>query len=461
VVVDVGLPRLHKPLPRNPRLGGPRSARPAQVGVTRGRRAQLGIAVFAVIALLIWLVFRSFNGDFGNNVTVTASIAQVSDSLDRGDIVTYRDVIVGEVRSYTANGRGGAELRLRLHASAAKVVPSNVSAVAVPASLFGNTQILLMPAQHDASTSLRNGAHVGADTSPAAAGLQTALADAYDLITAVHPAQLDAALTSLATALQGEGPTLGTLVDTSARYLRALAPAIPQLDAVISRFATATTELARTSPQLLGAVANLLTPALALTAQRSAVQQLLDVAPGVLAGATDLLRRTGDDFVTVVIDEQPLLRVLALDPHALPAAISGFKSLADALNSTFHNGHPTINVIISGINSAGLVPVLLGQKTDVVDKLVDPPMYSAAQCPRYPGASGPNCASAAAPSSSSAVVLSADATGNLSSVGQPTEVAAVRAILSAATGLPAAQVPESMDLLLGPMLRGTTTVVAR
>ena len=439
----------------------PRSARPAQVGITRGRRSAVGLGVFLVLALGVWLVFRSFNGDFGDNVDVTATIAQVSDSLDTGDAVSYHDVIVGEVRSFTANGHGGAELRLRLHASSARAVPSNVTAVAVPASLFGNTQIVLMPPATGAAASLRNGEHIGADSSPAAVGLQTALADAYDLITAVHPAELDAALTALATALQGEGPNLGTLVDTTARYLRALAPAIPQLDAVISRFATVTTELARQSPQLLGAVANLLTPARAITAQRQAVAQLLDVAPGAVAGATDLLNRTGDDFVTVVLDEQPVLRVLAQDPTALPASITGFKSLADALNSTFHNGHPTINVIISGINSAGLVPVLLGQKTDVVDKLVDPTPYSAAQCPRYPGASGPNCPAGAAAQSASAVVFSTAATGNLSSTGQPAEVSAVRAILSAATGMPAGQVPAAMDLLLGPLLHGTTTVVAR
>ena len=449
--------------PLSRRRGQPRSARPAQVGVTRGRRSAIGLGVFVVLALAVWLVFRSFAGDFGDNVDVSATIAQVSDSLDTGDVVTYHDVIVGEVRSFTANGRGGAELKLRLHASSARVVPSNVTAVAVPASLFGNTQIVLMPPPADAATSLRRGQHIGADSSPAAVGLQTALADAYDLITAVHPADLDAALTSLATALQGEGPNLGKLVDTSAHYLRALAPSIPELDAVISRFATVTTELAHDSPQLLGAIANLLTPAQAITAQRQAVQQLLDVAPGAIAGATDLLDRTGNDFVTVVLDEEPLLRVLAQDPNALPASITGFKSLADALNSTFHNGHPTINVIISGINSAGLVPVLLGQKTDVVDKLVDPTPYSAAQCPRYPGASGPNCptGAAAAPASEAAVVLSAGATGNVSSIGQPGEVAAVRAILSAATGLPAARIPAAMDLLLGPALHGTTTVVAR
>jgi phospholipid/cholesterol/gamma-HCH transport system substrate-binding protein len=410
------------------------------------------------LALGIVLVFRSFNGDFADDVRVTAGIAQISDSLDIGDIVTYRDVIVGEVTSYTATGRGGADLRLRLHAAQARKIPSNVTAVAVPASLFGNTKIVLMPPAHADPGSLHAGQHVSADLSPAAVGLQTALADAYDLITSVHPADLDAALTALATALQGEGPALGKLVDQAAQYLRSLAPAIPELDTVIAQFATVTTDLARNAPALLGSIANLLTPAQAITDERQAIEQLLAVAPGATDDATSLVRRTGDDFVTIVTNEQPLLRVLAQQPGALAASVQGFHSLADALISTFHGGSSSVNVVISGINSAGLVPVLLGQKTEVVEKLVDPPTYTAAQCPRYPGA-GPNCSTAAARTATTYAITTA-AGGNVGTAGSPQETAAVRAVASAITGIPPDQIPEATDLLIGSLLRNAATVVS-
>jgi len=165
----------------------------------------LGALVASVIVVALVLVYKTFNGDFGNHLAVDAKIAQVGDSLDNGDIVTYRDIIVGDVSSFAPDRTGGALLHLQLHADLAKRVPGNVTAIAVPANLFGATKVLLMPPAAPASAALHAGQMIPADSSPAAAGLQTALADAYNLIIAVHPAQLDAALTALATAIQGQG----------------------------------------------------------------------------------------------------------------------------------------------------------------------------------------------------------------------------------------------------------------
>jgi ABC-type transporter Mla subunit MlaD len=303
------------------------------------------------------------------------------------------------------------------------------------------------------------------DVSPAAAGLQTALADAYNLITSVHPAELDAALTSLAAAIQNQGAALGKLVDQAAGYLRALAPAIPTLDAVISRFATVANELALQSPSLLQSLANLLAPAKAIVDEQQAVTQLLNIAPATADAATGLLEQTGENFVQIVTNEQPFLQALAADPGALASSIKGFGSMAAALSSTFHNGHPSINVIISGINTSGLVPLLVGQKSEIVQKLVDPTPYGSAQCPRYPGASGPNCPAGAGAGvlNDSAVIVTtgADTGGNVSSIGEPHEVAAVRALISSITGIAPGNIPDAMDLLVAPLLKNATTVISR
>jgi hypothetical protein len=49
--------------------------------------------------------------------------------------------------------------------------------------------------------------------------------------------------------------------------------------------------------------------------------------------------------------------------------------------------------------------------------------------------------------------------GTASSIGSPREVRAVRGAASAITGVPEAQIPGAVDLVLGPMLRGTPTVI--
>lgn len=430
---------------------------------TPARRFQplLGLAVLAALVLAVALVFMSFNGNFGDNVQVTARISQIGDSLDTGDIVTYRDVIVGEVRSFKPDGHGGADLTLRIQAHFARQVPGTVTALAVPATLFGNTEILLLPPAHvsPSQPALRNGQRVDADASPGAVGLQTALADAYDLITSVHPAQLDAALTALADALQNQGDSLGRLVDEAAAYLKALAPSIPKLDAVITRFATVTAELAQDAPDIVQSLGNLLTPARAIVEQQQAVTQLLNIAPGVTDDATTLVSANGDNLVTIITNERPFLTALSANPDALTNSITGFRSFATALNSTFHNGRAALNVVISGIDTSALVPLLLGQKSEVVQKLVDPPTYTAAQCPRYPGAAA-TC-STAAPQADSVVklVTGANAGGTASSAGDPEKIAAVRATVSAITGMPSASVPNAIDMLIGPLLRNTTTVI--
>jgi phospholipid/cholesterol/gamma-HCH transport system substrate-binding protein len=432
------------------------------VPTTRSRFLPLaGVGVFAALALAVALVFMSFNGDFGDNVVVTASIGRIGDSLDTGDIVTYRDVIVGEVRSFKPDGHGGADLRLRIQANFARNIPTGVTALAVPATLFGNTEILLLPPATIGGQVLHNGQRVLADASPGAVGLQTALADAYDLITSVHPAQLDAALTALADAFQNQGSSIGRLVDEAAAYLRALAPSIPQLDAVISRFASVSAELARSSPSLVQSVANLLTPARAVVDERQAIAQLLNIAPGATDDATRLIEANGDNIVTIVTNERPFLTALSADPNALTNSINGFRSFAAALNSTFHNGHASLNVVISGINTSGLVPLLLGQTSEVVQKLVDPPTYGPADCPRYPGAAGPNCLAAASTQSGAAVQLTTGQSigGSASSIGEPHEVAAMRAVVSAITGAAPNEIPAAMDVIVGPLLRNTTTVI--
>lgn len=422
----------------------------------------LGLAVFVALILAVSLVFMSFNGDFGDNVVVTASIGQIGDSLDTGDIVTYRDVIVGEVRSFKPDGHGGADLKLRIETRFARQVPSNVTALAVPATLFGNTEILLLPPAAATATALRDGQRVPADASPGALGLQTALADAYNLITSVHPAQLDSALTALAEALQNQGDSLGRLVDEAAAYLRALAPSIPKLDTVITRFATASTELAQDTPALVQSLANLLTPARAVAQQRQAIAQLLDIAPGATDDATALLTADGDNLVTIVTNERPFLAALSADPNALTNSITGFRNLATALNSTFHNGRASLNVVISGINTSGLVPLLLGQRSEVLQKLADPQTYGAAQCPRYPGVAGGGCTGTTAAPRDDATVLLRTGQGSggaASSSGDPGEVAAMRAVVSAITGAAPDSIPGAIDMIVGPLLRNTTTVI--
>lgn len=429
----------------------------------RGLEVALGLGLSTALLLGVVLVYQSFSGSFSSDIHVSAQIAQAGDALEQGDIVTYRNVIVGDVGSAEGDRTGGARLVLRLHRDKAAVIPAGVTAVAVPATIFGATEIDLLPPADTSGPRLHDGAVVAADRSPAAESLQTALANAYTLLTSVHPAQLDAALSALATALQGQGAALGRLVDQADAYLQKLVPMLPDLDTAITSFATVTRELARNAPALLSSVSNLLTVSKGILSSQQAVAQLFNVAPTALDNAQLLLNQTNvNNAVTVISGQQAVLAAFAANPHALPQTIDGFKAFADTFaTAASHGPYLKVNIILTGANLAMLFNVAAGQQGHVFDSVTDPVLYGPADCPRYPGLAGPNCGSAAAPSDASVQLLTTGPGGNgtVGSVGSPAEVAAAQAAASQITGVPQDQIPPAVDLLMGPLLRGAVTVV--
>jgi len=422
------------------------------------------VLTFALVAGLV-LVWESFSGRFSNKITVSAQLSQAGDALEQGDIVTYHDVIIGEVSSASGNQHGGALARLKIDPKQAAKIPASVSAIAVPASLFGQTRIELVPPSDPAGPTLRAGSVIKADQSPAAEGLQTALANAYTLLTSIHPAELDSALSSLAEALQGQGANLGKLIDRADAYLRRLAPHLPELDDVITSLATVTQEIAHNTPALLRSLGNTLVIAKGVLADKQAVAALFGVAPGAIDAAQAFLSpRTVDNAVTIFRNELPVAQALADNPRALIDTITGFKAFADTFATVMTKGpYAKANILLTGPNLAELLGVAAGGTGHILDGIAQAPQYTAADCPRYPGADGPNCGAASGVRGESARVLATgtDYGGTSSSIGSQQEVFAVRAAASKITGLPAGQIPAATDLILGPLLRGIPTVISR
>lgn len=424
-------------------------------------RALTGAVVLLVAVLVVAVIYKAFRGDFSDSITVSAEVGQAGDSLTDNDIVTYREVIVGQVLSYEATGTGGARLRLRIAAPKADQIPAGVTAIAVPASLFGSTKIVLIAPKVLDGPHLADGNLVPADTSPSSNGLQTALSDLYTLLTAVRPAELNSALTALATALDGRGEQVGRLIDQAAGYLRAIAPTIPQLRATIRSLATVTQELSRNSPALLDALSNALTPAAAIVRRQKDISELLSIAPGAADNARALIDRVGDDFVTVVSNAAPVLQAIDENPGSLARTVLGFRNVGQALNSIVRNGRAQIDIVVAGANTAALVAVIGGQRTDVADGSADPRGYTTADCPRYIGAAGPNCRSAAA-NSERAIVLTSGRhfSGRVGGAGSEPEQQIVTTVAGRLAGVsPKTLSAPVADLILGPLLRGTPLVL--
>lgn len=422
----------------------------------------LGLALSAVLVLGVMTIWWSFRGNFSDKISVAAELAKAGDALEQGDIVTFRSVIVGEVTDSTGSADGGAVAELRIDPHAAEQIPANVTAVAVPASLFGNTKIELLPPANPVAAHLQDNGVISADRSPTAESLQTALENAYTLLTSVHPAQLDAALSALATALQGQGTHINALIGKADGYLTRLAPHLPQLDEVISSLASVTEHLARNAPELLDSLANTLVISRGILADKQVVRALLDVAPTAVDNTRRLFNQdVVNNAVTVISNEVPVSAALAAHPAALADTLHGFKIFADTFNRTLAKG-PFLraNLLLTGADFTQLFPAAAGQQGNVFHAVVNPPEYTSADCPRYDGASGPNCTSAARSSDVTVHQTGHNYGGTSSSVGSARESRAVRSAASMLTHLPVSELSAGVvDVLLGPLLRGTPTLL--
>lgn len=426
----------------------------------------LGLALTAVLVLGVTLVLQSFSGSFSDKISVNAELAKAGDSLEQGDIVTYRNVIVGEVSDSTGDTGGGAIAKLKIDPKDAGQIPARVTAIAVPASLFGNTKVELLPMAKPSGPMLHDGDTVHADRRPAAESLQTALANVYTLLTSVHPAQLDAALSALATALQGQGSHLNRLVAKTDRFLRKLSPHLGELDGVLTSLADATALLARNAPSLLASLRDVLVVSKGILTSKQSLDALLRVAPTTLDNTQRLLSpRTVDNIVTVLRNLVPVTGAVAEHPTALVDTIDGFRVFASTFNNALSSGpYLKANVLLTGADFTELAPLIPGgQQGKVFQSIVDPPQYTSANCPSYgSGARGPNCGSGAGTNSVHADVLTTGYAfgGSSSSIGSAREIHAVRAVAHSLTNVPESRLSAAAtDLLLGPMLRGSATVI--
>lgn len=410
------------------------------------------MAIIVLAVGCIWAIVHEFSVGFGAHTDVSAEIGSVGDSLKRGDIVTYRDVIVGHVANFEPTSTGGALVELRLDTQASRI-PSDVTAYAAPADLFGASEIVLAPGNAPSPKRLSSGQTIPANTANSVAGLQTALSDAYDLVTAVRPAELNAALAALGEAITGRGTDLQRLVRDANSTLRVLAPDVPQLTATIESLTVVTDELAADTPELLDAVGDLLKPAQVIVDQRKTVTALFQVVPPTADRATRIIDQTHDDIVTTVVTQQDFLAALTTDPNRVGRNLKNGGRVAEALNDIAAGGRLHAHAYATGISLAGFVQSLLGKPSAVLDSTSDPRLYSSKDCATYGGSKVKGCVDAPP---ANATDTAQDPAGAMTTSGEASENEMIAELADVLADLGDGGEPSGITTLLGALFGGSS-----
>jgi phospholipid/cholesterol/gamma-HCH transport system substrate-binding protein len=258
----------------------------------------LGVIFVALLLLGVWLTYATFTKKFTDYDEVTLKTSSIGLQLPTRADVKVRGVIVGEVLD-ARSGASGAELKLGIYPDKIGVIPANVTGSIVPKTLFGEKYVSLVVPDAGPSGTMRAGATI--DRTEVSTELEEVLSDLYPLLRTVQPADLNATLTAIATALEGRGELLGKNLETLDGYLKRLNPQIPALLEDLKL----TADVSDTYADILPQVAQILDDTVkttgtieereaALTATLRDIRSFSDTARSFLDANAERLKRAGE-----------------------------------------------------------------------------------------------------------------------------------------------------------------------
>ncbi|WP_245562565.1 MCE family protein [Nocardia araoensis] len=212
-----------------------------------------GAALILFVVAVVAVAASMYAGRFRSTVAVTVETPRSGLVLDTDAKVRMRGVELGKVSAVEFRG-DRARLRLALDPELLRLVPANATVDIRSTTVFGAKYVNFVVPSAPSSTPLRPGSTIRAES--VTVEYNTLFQRLSDVLAKVDPAELNATLAALDTALQGRGDRLGDLLARTDDYLRQINPSLPTLRRDLSSAAQVTGLYADTTPDLLRAAAD-------------------------------------------------------------------------------------------------------------------------------------------------------------------------------------------------------------
>lgn len=307
------------------------------------RRRLYGLALLLIMALVVTMCLLTFNKVFKPVEMVTLQTETVGNQLSKQGDVKLRGVIVGEIRSVESDGQK-ATIEMALDPDAVSAIPSNVTAMLIPKTLFGERYVSLISPPNPSPRRLSDGDVITQDRSRNATETERVLNNLLPVLTAVQPQKLSDTLGTISAALSGRGAQLGTTLVQLNQYLEGLNPSLPDLTAVIDRLAPTGDIYNAAAPDLIGALDNLVTTSQTLVSQREAFESTFRTVTSASNVTTDFLAENRDNIINVAATSRPVLELLARYSPELPCLLRQLTDLTPKINEVLK---PTTGIQIA------------------------------------------------------------------------------------------------------------------
>lgn len=348
----------------------------------RGVDLVLGFVYLGIGALVLAGSMAAYQKVFTDDVRVVVEAGDIGNALRPGSEVKYLGVPVGTVDEIRPTG-DGATLVLEIDDERARTIPREVVVRMVPETLFGERYVSIVQDGSDDTTGLADGDVLRQDASDEALAIEHVFDSLMPVLTAVEPAQLNAALSELAAALRGQGVALGDAMLEWGSYLERLNPEIPALTRGLDRLAQVADGYADAAPDLLAALDDLTVVSRTLVARRAELEDLFGTVTGAADTTTGWLAPQVATIVGLSEQSRAVLEILAHYAPSFPCLGKALTALIPRSDAVLGAGtdEPGVHVELT------VVPHRAGYRPGS-----DGPVLSSgapARCPRISGSTSP------------------------------------------------------------------------
>jgi phospholipid/cholesterol/gamma-HCH transport system substrate-binding protein len=427
----------------------------------------LGTAFIGLLCFLLWLTYAFYAKVFVATVDVQLKTSHIGLQLNRHADVKLRGIIVGEVRDVSTNG-DEATVQLALKPDQVSEISSQVSARILPKTLFGEKYVALVPPSAQDSRHIRAGDVISRDKTAVGIEIEKVLNDALPLLQAVDPADLNATLNALATALEGRGSEIAQTLTQLDAYLKKLNPNVPNLIAALNKLTQVSQLYGDVTPDLARALRNLTVTGNTVVEKQQQLQKFFTDVTTLSNTADGFLKENEDRVIRLGEVSRPVLDLLERYSPEFPCFLKVMTETAPILNDTFRDGALHINLELITNQPTPYQPNELPKYLDhrgpvCVGKNFSQPggkpgPYSQDNPVPYitgaDGVIGDHNKETRFPLN---LTLNRSAPGfamDTGGAGTPAEQKVIDSFAGPAMGVPAGQVPDLTTLMIGPLVRG-------
>lgn len=423
------------------------------------KRRLYGVLFLVIAVGLVSLSIAIYAKVFVKTTDVTLQLNQAGNQLLKDSDVKVRGLIVGSVKDINVNG-DQVDVKLGLEPDKAKLIPRNVSAQILPKTLFGEQYVSLVLPQRSEGE-IRAGDVIPQDRSKGALEAQVVFNNLLPVLTAVQPADLNATLTAIATALDGRGKKLGQTLVNADQYLSGLNPYTKELVDDLKKLGQVALEYDNVAPALFDSLSNLQTTVKTVVEKRRGIDELFTTGASTATVLRGFLADNRSRLIATVGQTAKIYPLLAEYSPEFPCLFSGVNKLANGLNKAIYDNAIHLSATVDVTNQGKYTP---GQQPRLITGF-GPNCFGLPDNPQPVDGNGNfqipdkyKCLNDGAPLTTDPCgrTPSADAMRSMNSAA---ENALVNTLIAGDMGTTPKNVPATATILAAPLLRGNEVTV--